>query len=421
MITIGFDKQCITPKLPIPLRGYAGVRIAQKVHDDLYTRCLALEKNGIRYLFVQCDLIGVDDSVLNAVHEKISDLDIKKEHLTIVATHTHAGPGGTVDTSKEPFANLQSIFGEPNPEYLDFLAEQVALAARNAFADLKPCKLTIARGTIEHVGTERHDPSLAGDNSLLIFQFTRTDEKTLLLYNYACHPTVTGPGNIMITADFPYAVERDLNYDVVMFVNSNAGDISTRFTRKDSSFEQVEIYKEYIVASIQEALKSPVYQGDFDDFSMKRYPITLPLKKVRPVKVEKDALEKYEAGLAEAISLQKDALTLRLLSTYVEGAKIAVGLAETLQGLENISAHFTVITLQGIQIAVVPGELFSTLGVPLKKEGIEIFGYGNGYYLYIADKKSYDQMVYEAMSSLFEKGVGELLVNEIRKSIKDCQ
>lgn len=52
----------------------------------------------------------------------------------------------------------------------------------------------------------------------------------------------------------------------------------------------------------------------------------------------------------------------------MEGAKIAVGLAETLQGLENISAHFTVITLQGIQIAVVPGELFSTLGVPHSKK-----------------------------------------------------
>ncbi len=417
MITIGFDRQCITPKLPVHLRGYAGERIANKVHDDLYTRCLAIEQDGVHYLFVQCDLIGVDDSVLNAVLEKIIDLDVEKEHLTIVATHTHAGPGGTVDTSKEPFANLQSIFGKPNPEYLDFLAEQIALAARSSFADLKPCELTIARGTIKNVGTERHDPSFPGDESLLVFLFERTDGKRLLLYNYACHPTVTGPGNLMITADFPYAVERDLDYDLVMFVNSNAGDISTRFTRKDSSFEQVESYKDHIIDGILDALKSPIYQGVFDDFSMKHCPVTLPIKKVRPVKEEKDALESYEAQLAEAAALGKDALTLRLLATYVEGAKIAVGLAETLQGLENISAHFTMMSLQGILIAVVPGELFSTLGVPLKKEGIEIFGYGNGYYLYIADEASYDQMVYEAMSSPFEKGVGEFLVNEIRKTV----
>lgn len=415
MVTIGFNQQCITPKLPVALRGYAGARIAREVHDNLYTRVLAMDQDGIRYLFIQCDLIGVDDSVLNTVFKKISDLNIKKEHLTLVATHTHAGPGGTVDTSKEPFANLQNIFGEPNPEYLDFLANQVALAARNSFGNLAPCQLTIARGTIENVGTERHDPRLSGDDSLLILLFERLDGKKILLYNFACHPTVTGPENLMITADFPYAVERDLDYDMVMFVNSNAGNISTRFTRINSSFEQVEIYKTRIIRGILNALKSPVYQGNFSDISMKRYPITLPIKKVRSVMEEKAALTSYEENLEKAVAAGKDALTLRLLSTYVEGGKIAVGLSKALQGLEEITAHFTIMKLQGITIAVVPGELFSTLGVPLKQEGIEIFGYGNGYYLYLADEKSYDDMVYEAMSSPFRKGVGEFLVNEIRK------
>ena len=420
MTIIGFDKQCITPKLPVALRGYAGKRIAQEVHDDLYTRCLAIEHNHVRYLFVQCDLIGVDDSVLTAVQKKITDLNIAEEHVTIVATHTHAGPGGTVDTSKEPFANLQSIFGEPNPEYLEFLANQIALAAHRSFADLKPCELTIGRGTIENVGTERHDPALPGDDSLLVFLFKRTDGKQLLLYNYACHPTVTGPENLKITADFPCAVEQALDYDLVMFVNSNAGNISTRFTRQSSGFEQVELYKPHLIQGILNALKTPVYQGIFDHFSMNRFPIILPIKKVRPVQAEKKALLAHEETLAKALTEGKDALTIRMLSTYVEGSTIAVGLAETLQGLENISAHFTIIHLQGICIAVVPGELFSTLGVPLKNEEIEIFGYGNGYYLYIADEKSYDEMVYEAMSSPFEKGVGEFLVSEIRKKIQGC-
>lgn len=417
MITIGFDKQCITPNLPTPLRGYAGVRIASEVHDDLYARCLGMEQDGTRYLFVQCDLIGVDDSVLNAVFDKIEDLEIKKEHFTIVATHTHAGPGGTVDTSKEPFSNLQDIFGKPNPAYLEFLAEKISAAAHNCFSDLKPAVLSVARGNIENVGTERHDPTLPGDTSLLVFLFQRTDGKTLLLYNYACHPTVTGPENVMITADFPYAVERDLDYDLVMFVNSNAGDISTRFTRQSSGFEQAEVYSKIIVEQIQASLENPVYHGNFTEISMNRYPITLPIKKVRPVEVEKNTLKEHEKKLADAVKNGADPLTIRMLSTYIEGSKIAVGLASALKDLENIEAHFTLMQLQNIQIAVVPGELFSTLGVPLKQDGIELFGYGNGYYLYLADEKSYDEMVYEAMSSPFEKGVGEFLVNEIRKQI----
>lgn len=417
MVTIGFDKQCITPKLPAPLRGYAAKRIAKEVHDDLFTRCLAMEQDGIRYLFVQCDLIGVDDSVLNKTLEKLKDWNIKKEHLIIVATHTHAGPGGTVDTSQDPFSNLQSIFGEPDPEYLDYLTAQIALAARNSFSDLQPCTLTIGRGTIKQVGTERHDPTLPGDESLLVLLFERADQKRILLYNYACHPTVTGPENLMITADFPYAAERDLDHDLVIFVNSNAGNISTRFTRKSSGFEQVELYKDSIINAVADALKTPVYHGNFDYISIKRYPIKLPIKKVRPVEKEKASLAAYEEQLARASFEGKDSLTLRLLATYVEGGKIAVGLSETLRGLSDIDAHFSIMQLQHLSIAVVPGELFSTLGVPLKKEGVEIFGYGNGYYLYIADEKSYDEMVYEAMSSPFEKGVGEFLVNEIRKYV----
>ena len=416
MVSVGFDKQCITPMLPTPLRGFAGERIAAKVHDDLYARCIAMEQNKERYLFVQCDLIGIDDSVLNAVHKKIKDLHIPLHHMTIVATHTHAGPGGTIDTTRDPFANLQDIFGMPNPSYLEYLTNQISLAAHNAFCSLDTCTLTIGRSTIVNVGTERHDPSLPGDDSLLVFLFERRDGKKALLYNYACHPTVTGPQNLMITADFPYAVEHTLDYDLVLFVNSNAGDISTRFTRTSSSFEQVEAYKPWIIQGIENALATPVYQGPFDQISMNRYPITLPIKQVRSVEEEKAALAASEANLAKAISENADPLTIRMLSTYVEGGKIAIGLSKTLQGLTKISAHFTILSLQNLQIAVVPGELFSSLGVPLKKDGIEIFGYGNGYYLYLADEASYEANVYEAMSSPFKKGVGEFLVEEIRKA-----
>ena len=217
----------------------------------------------------------------------------------------------------------------------------------------------------------------------------------------------------MITADFPYTVERDLDFDLVMFINSNAGDISTRFTRTSSGFEQLEVFNKRIVSAILQALKSPFYQGSFCNISMERFPILLPIKKVRSVQEELFALESYETKLLQARKSNQDAITLRLLSTYVEGGKIAVGLAQTLQGLENIQAHFTIMTLQNIKIAVIPGEFFSTLGLPLKKDGIEIFGYGNGYYLYIADEVSYDQKVYEAMSSPFIKGTGEYLIKEI--------
>lgn len=415
MVTIGFDKQRITPELPVSLSGYAGKRIAEEIHDDLYTRCISMESNGQKYILAQCDCLAVDEELRSAVLAELSDLSIPNAHLVLTATHTHSGPAGTINTNIAPFHCLTEVFGTSSPKYQKKLAKQIALAARNAFSNRYPCTLTIGRGTIEDVGTERHDPDYPGDPTLLVLHFQRADGKQILLYNYACHPTVLNSNNLKITADFPYAVERCLDYDMVMFINSNAGDISTRFTRKDSSFEQAEAYGQIISDAVQKALEDPIYQGSFDHIQFRQFPISLPVKKVRPVKTELEHLEACEAALLKAQQERLSARELRILSSYVEGAKVSVGLSHALQNLDKIETHFSLITLQNLKIAVVPGELFSTLGILLKKEGIEVFGYGNGYFMYFADETAYEKMYYEAMSSPFEKGVGELLIQEIRK------
>ena len=62
----------------------------------------------------------------------------------------------------------------------------------------------------------------------------------------------------------------------------------------------------------------------------------------------------------------------------------------------------------------VPVELFSKLSNPVKTRwNAEFIGYTNGYSLYMADENAFDQQFYEAMSSPFEKGAGEQLIQEI--------
>ena len=420
MVKIGFDKQCITPKLPVALSGYAGKRIAAGVHDELYVRCIAMECSGELYLLAQCDCLAVDDVLRNAVLTRLNEPHLSDAHFVLMATHTHSGPAGTIDTSQKPFTGLTDVFGVSDPAYQKELSEKITLAAHNAFSDLMECQLTVGRGSIENVGTERHDASLPGDSSLLVLRFDRCDGKQVLLYNYACHPTVLNPSNLLITADLPYAVERGFAYDMVMFVNSNAGDISTRFTRKSSSYEQVESYSHVIIEEIRKALEQPVYQGAFWQIDIQQYPIVLPIKKVPPVETAQAQLQKYEADLEKGKQQGLEAKELRILASYVEGASVAVGLSKTLKDLDYIDAHFSIITLQDLKIEVIPGELFSTLGTILKREGIEVFGYGNGYYMYLADKNAYDSMYYEAMSSPFERGVGEYMIREILDKAKGC-
>ena len=422
MVTLGFDRQCITPELPRALCGYEMERIAKEVHDDLYTRVLLMNQDGELFVLAQCDIIAIDPLLIECVYQRVKELGIKKEHITIVATHTHAGPSGVFNTTEGLFEQMQGIFGMTDMPLIEMIADKIALAVRNASEDMLESEVVIARGTVENVGTERHDPSLPGDDSLLVFNFRRKDGREILLYNYACHPTVTGPGNVEMTADFPYAVERDMDYDMVMFVNSCCGDISSRFTRIDSSFEQVDIYAERIIKGIEDALEHPVYEGSFNDVFMNSYNVILPIRKVRPVEVEEAQLAEYEKQLEEAKKQNLSASELRVIASFAEGAKTAVNLAKALQGIKEENVHYMMMRLQNVVIAVTPGEMFSTLGRPLKDEGIEVFGYGNGYYIYIADEHSYEKGYYEAMSSPFEKGVGELLSKEMKERGKElCQ
>ncbi len=417
MVLLGFDKQCITPDFPIALSGYGKKRIAAEAHDDIYTRCIAFENNGVKFLIVQCDCVAIDDKFRQDVLTNLTALGIslKSTNFMLLATHTHSGPAGTLDTSTQLFQGLQYIFGEPNPNYREFLTKKISLAAKNAFSDLTPATLTIGRKTVEKVGTERHDPAKPGDTSLLTLLFERTDGKRILLYNYGCHPTVLSSENVLLTADFPYGVERDLReyFDMIVFVNSCCGDISTRFTRTSSTFEQIDIYSSIITGNIQQSLEHPIYQGPLEHLDIRQYPISLPVKKLGTVKEEMKRLEQYRQKVSEAKANGLSATEIRILESYMEGAEVSVDLARSLQGLTSLNIHFSMIHLQNLTIAVIPGELFSTLGNHLKQEGIDVFCYGNGYYLYLADKEAYDLKYYEAMTSPFERGAGESLVQEI--------
>ena len=411
MSKIGFDKQCITPILPIKLCGYAKERIAHQVHDDLYTRVIIIENAGIRYLIAQCDLLAIDYLLLNKVHEKVMQY-IDKENIIISATHTHAGYGGIIDSSGI-FSEMAEVFGETDEKLIEFVTDQIACATKNSIKDLKETNIKIGKSKVSNIGKERHEETLPSSDEILVFEFTRSDDKKVLLYNYACHPTVTGPDNVMITKDLPYPVERDLPHDMVMFINGDCGDISTRFTRMSSSFEQVEIYSKIIIASINDALKPPMYEGAFTNFNIDKHSLDAKIRETKTIEEAMTDLNKYskELELARAINLSEK--ELRVIESFVEGANTALALAKSLNGIDSVKFDYSLINIQNIDIVTIPGELFSTLGNKLRESNLEVFGYTNGYYLYIADSNAYDNQFYEAMSSPFKKGFGEELIKRI--------
>jgi hypothetical protein len=132
---VGAATVSITPDLPVALSGQMHLRISQKVESPVTATALAIEtRHGNESLeqaiMVACDLVAIREGVLEEVRErlklKMPGFDVSK--LFLSATHTHTAPEMTEGRYELPKDGVMHPAA-----YVEFLAEQVATAAAEAW------------------------------------------------------------------------------------------------------------------------------------------------------------------------------------------------------------------------------------------------------------------------------------------------
>ena len=408
---IGFAKLEITPPLGTELGGYAGYRPCESVHDPLYCKAVVLEQQGVRYGLVALDLMCADESLHQKIAEAVADLGISKERLIVCAIHSHAAPVGLIP-GEGALATVNSTITPRKAEFADYIRQVVAAAAETcarAVAGLESFEVRTAQGAAPAVGSERHTGK-APIGELTVVQFKTESGKNLIVHNFPCHPTVTNAANLQVSTDFVANIEGLLGADMAVFLNGAAGDISTRYTRRESTFDECErmgkIAAEQVLKAIEgvpfvrpTALKG-IHTG-----------ITLEARAVDTIENAENALREHTKRWQEAVSRGEDALAVRTLKSYVEGAGVNLEFAQTMGGIRELNLPVTVFRFCGLDFMTVPGELFSTL----KPENTSVIAYANGYYRYICDENAYEAGYYEAMAAIIARGQGEHLIQEVNK------
>lgn len=409
---IAFGKTEITPALPVRLSGFGKTRWANRIHDPLYARLFLFEEQGEETLLVQLDLIAADDFLKTLIQNQCA---IAKDHLFIMATHTHSGPVGTLRNDTGLFSGLESIFGDLNSEYCQRIAKAIGQLTAELRQSLSPFEYRCMKTRVTGLGSDRHDPSLEADEDAFLLEFKRSDGRRALFLRMACHPTVLDQNNLEITADFPGTLEDFWpEYDLVAYVNGSCGDISTRFTRQGKDFNEAKRFGGIIYKALRPLLSSA--QPFRSDFTLKVYQkdFILPVRKTDSPEEALLKLKKAEEALEKGRRDQLDEKALRLLQSVVEGARNNLYSVKHLSTLHDLTLSVGLIFLPDICLISVPVELFSKLSNPAKaKENVEFIGYTNGYFLYMPDSNAYRQQFYEAFSSPFEIGAGEKLIAEI--------
>ena len=208
-LRVGVAQRDITPDYPVRLSGY-GFRRAESegITQHIFAKALAFagQREGPTIL-ITTDNLGVPDEITRIVAERLAPkIGLKREQLTITASHTHTAPmlRGVAPT----------LFGVPIPdehqvnidrythEFTDALVE-VALAA---VQDISPARVEWGIGSVGFA-KNRRTPGGPVDHDLPLLVVRGEDGKVRAVwFSYACHCTALGINSV--TGDWAgYAME----------------------------------------------------------------------------------------------------------------------------------------------------------------------------------------------------------------------
>jgi neutral ceramidase len=217
-------------------------------HDDLTATALVLEDGKIRVAIVALDMLAINEFIVDRVRACLAPTEV-----LLCCSHTHSGPIAYADGKSR----------RANRVYINMLVANIVEAVQEAQAKLLPARLEYSHGEA-NVGVNRREkmpdghmeigrnPEGARDKSvqvISVFSETgggkdRTEGKRLAtVVNYACHGTVLGPDNLLLSADWMgemrHKVEADLG-GVALFLQGAAANINPdMFWGKANAFKKV--------------------------------------------------------------------------------------------------------------------------------------------------------------------------------------
>lgn len=279
-------------------------------------------------------------------------------------------------------------------------------------------------GLVEGLGSNRTDPALPHDRTVRLLALRTGDCLWAVLVNYGCHPTVLGPENRLISADWPGAAvailtralgggaQGDLTW--VGFLQGACGDVSTRFVRTSQSFAEVERFGQLLAgAALSLLARLQVYRLGGGLGVRTRVVRLEPAPRPSAREVERQVAA-AEARLAARRKAGASHGEIRVAETAFQGVRLAASLSQR-QELLQFDCEVQAMRI-GLDAAIVgiPGELFSSLGRSIRQGSpfatTLVVGYANGYCGYLPDQDAFRRGGYEVSSAYTAPGLGERLV-----------
>lgn len=262
MIKLGTILVSINPLKPVKQYGFIQqISPVSQVHDDLYLRIVVIEKEDSRLVYCVYDNIGISVEQSQEMRKAIQDHYSNHTEVITSCTHTHfAGdPHDVVYFNQLKTTTLSSLL-------------KITMIAID---DLQYSFKSIP---FNGVGSSRISDHVASVYLDLMSLYDGSKRcVTFVIHN--CHPTIMSGLTPFFSSEYPgYAMsslQKDHPDEFFLFMQGADGDISTRFTRKDQSYEEVKRLGTVLKDKVEDLFKNKPELKPFD-FKFTKH--SLPLK-----------------------------------------------------------------------------------------------------------------------------------------------
>jgi hypothetical protein len=236
--SIGVARLDITPPEGTrwKLWGAATQETADGVHRPLTATALAIVADDDPLLILSVDVCEWADLADETIVRQriLNNCGLHPDRLLLHSTHTHSGQAPC--TRHAPLTGGQFL-----AEHLELIASQASAAAAQAIATAAPATLTwgVGRSQLAAYRDEvrdgravvGYDPDTRADDTVLVGRVTTAAQGVVaVLVSYACHPTVLGWGNRLISPDYVGAmrelIEDQLPGSTAIFLQGASGELA---------------------------------------------------------------------------------------------------------------------------------------------------------------------------------------------------
>ncbi|MFT5683549.1 MAG: hypothetical protein ACI8RZ_004481 [Myxococcota bacterium] len=202
----------------IYIAGFGTNRPVSGIHDDLWSRTVAMRQGDVTVAIVSVDLIGVFYNEVEKIRQDAADAGIDVDHILLSATHNHEGPDSLGQWGRQ--------LGETgyNDDYMAYVRAQVVASVAEAVDALTPATLAVAEADVSTYNTEKGSRNVVYDHRdpKIIDRFVKTawltdssGETIATVVNFGNHPEALGSENSLVTSDYVNATRRGIEEGIV--------------------------------------------------------------------------------------------------------------------------------------------------------------------------------------------------------------